>query len=178
MQNQWIAATLACRVLIGRHKAIGGCFGCGEKTTKIVFLFSIATVILLFHLLRYDVQRETKDCRPRECVPRYLNISFLLLFFFFENSFAVFIPWFSEYWNDASLQCPEPRMCPTLVNSIVTGFVPRLWVMTLWMIFAVDTQFKQLRKRSLKKKIQASAGFEPVTSAIPVQCSTNWAMKP
>ena len=38
------------------------------------------------------------------------------------------------------------------------------------MIFAVDTQFKQLRKRSLKK-IQASAGFEPVTSAIPVQCS-------
>ena len=45
--------------------------------------------------------------------------------------------------------------------------------MTLWKIFAVDTQFKQLRKRSLKK-IQASAGFEPVTSAIPVQCSTNW----
>ena len=43
------------------------------------------------------------------------------------------------------------------------------------MIFAVDTQFKQLRKRSLKK-IQASAGFEPVTSAIPVQCSTNWPM--
>ena len=43
--------------------------------------------------------------------------------------------------------------------------------MTLLKIFAVDTQFKQLRKRSLKK-IQASAGFEPVTSAIPVQCST------
>ena len=33
------------------------------------------------------------------------------------------------------------------------------------MIFAVDTQFKQLRKRSLKK-IQASAGFEPVTSEV------------
>ena len=50
--------------------------------------------------------------------------------------------------------------------------------MTLLKIFAVDTQFKQLRKRSLKK-IQASAGFEPVTSAIPVQalptelCSPN-----
>ena len=27
---------------------------------------------------------------------------------------------------------------------IVTGFVPRLWVMTLWKIFAVDTLFKQL----------------------------------
>ena len=48
------------------------------------------------------------------------------------------------------------------------------WVCTAVMsndvikIFAVDTQFKQLRKRSLKK-IQASVGFEPVTSAIPVQ---------
>ena len=29
-------------------------------------------------------------------------------------------------------------------------------------------------RRSLKK-IRASAGFEPVTSAIPVRCSTNWA---
>ena len=28
------------------------------------------------------------------------------------------------------------------------------------------------------KKIRASTGFEPVTSAIPVRCSTNWAMKP
>ena len=29
-----------------------------------------------------------------------------------------------------------------VVKFIVTGFVPRLWVMTLWKIFAVDTQFK------------------------------------
>ena len=50
----------------------------------------------------------------------------------------------------------------------LTSFI----LMTLRKIFAVDTQFKQLRKRS-PKKIQASAGFEPVTSAIPVQCSTN-----
>ena len=27
-------------------------------------------------------------------------------------------------------------------------------------------------------KIRASVGFEPVTSALPVRCSTNWAMKP
>ena len=33
-------------------------------------------------------------------------------------------------------------------------------------------------EREAWKKIQTSAGFEPVTSAIPVQCSTNWAMKP
>ena len=45
-------------------------------------------------------------------------------------------------------------------------------------ILAVTTQPKQLRKDSLKKKIQAWTGFEPMTSAMPVQCSTNWAIKP
>ena len=29
-----------------------------------------------------------------------------------------------------------------------------------------------------RKKIWAWTGFEPMTSAIPVQCSTNWAIKP
>ena len=29
-----------------------------------------------------------------------------------------------------------------------------------------------------EKKIEVSTGFEPMTSVIPVQCSTNWAMKP
>jgi len=28
------------------------------------------------------------------------------------------------------------------------------------------------------EKIQAWAGFEPVTSAMPVQCFANWAIKP
>ena len=28
------------------------------------------------------------------------------------------------------------------------------------------------------KKNQASTGFEPRTFALPVRCSTNWAMKP
>ena len=37
-------------------------------------------------------------------------------------------------------------------------------------------QLKQLRKES-PKKIQAWIGFEPMTSAILVQCSTNWAIK-
>ena len=37
------------------------------------------------------------------------------------------------------------------------------------------SQLKQLRNYSLKK-IQAWTGFEHMTSAIPVQCSTNWAM--
>ena len=35
------------------------------------------------------------------------------------------------------------------------------------------TQVMQLRKESLKKKIQACTGFEPLTSAITAQRSTN-----
>ena len=34
------------------------------------------------------------------------------------------------------------------------------------------------KEEALKKKIRASTGFEPVTSALSVCCSTNWAMKP
>ena len=34
------------------------------------------------------------------------------------------------------------------------------------------SQLKQLRKESLKK-IKGGTGFEPMTSAMPVQCSTN-----
>ena len=40
------------------------------------------------------------------------------------------------------------------------------------MIFEVIYQFKQLERGSLKK-IRASMGFEPVTSAMPVRSSTN-----
>ena len=58
----------------------------------------------------------------------------------------------------ATLEIVEKKKPTTETLIIVTGFVPRLWVMTLWKIFAVDTQFKQLRKRSLQK-IQASAGY-------------------
>ena len=38
------------------------------------------------------------------------------------------------------------------------------------------TQFMQLRKEAWKK-FRTSMGFEPVTSRLPVRCSTNWAMK-
>ena len=44
-------------------------------------------------------------------------------------------------------------------------------------IIAVNFQFKQLEGINLKN-IRASTGFERVTSAIPVRCSTNWAVKP
>ena len=42
---------------------------------------------------------------------------------------------------------------------------------------SICSNFKQLERRSLTK-IRASTEFEPVTSAIPVRCSTNRAMKP
>ena len=39
------------------------------------------------------------------------------------------------------------------------------------------TQFMQLPKEAWNK-FRTSTGFEPVTSRLPVWCSTNWAMKP
>ena len=46
-----------------------------------------------------------------------------------------------------------------------------------WRSSKLNTQLLQLRKESLKKN-QACTGFEPLTSAIPVQRSTNSANKP
>ena len=43
-----------------------------------------------------------------------------------------------------------------------------------WPIY---TQLKQLRKEKLKQ-FWAWMEIEPMTSAIPVQCSTNWTIKP
>ena len=42
------------------------------------------------------------------------------------------------------------------------------------MIIAVNFQWN----KEAWKKFRALTGFEPMTSAIPVRCSTNWAMKP
>ena len=39
-------------------------------------------------------------------------------------------------------------------------------------------QLEKKKPEKKKKKIRASTGFEPVTSALLVRCSTNWAMKP
>ena len=39
------------------------------------------------------------------------------------------------------------------------------------------TQLKKLWNESLKE-VQAWTGFEPMTSAIPEQCSSNWAIRP
>ena len=41
-------------------------------------------------------------------------------------------------WN---FQMPK-KILQLPIHIIVTGFVPRLWVMTLWKIFAVNTQLR------------------------------------
>ena len=48
--------------------------------------------------------------------------------------------------------------------------------MKTWFIIAVMHTTKAVVKLKLKKKTWM--GFEPITSATPVQCSTNWAIKP
>ena len=60
-----------------------------------------------------------------------------------------------------SLSNEDRNVVTQWINIIVNGLVPRLWVMTLWKIFAVDTQFKQLRKRSLKKKFRLQRDSNP-----------------
>ena len=45
------------------------------------------------------------------------------------------------------------------------------------MVIAVNFPIYAIGKNK-PEKIRASTGFEPVTSAIPVRCSTNLAMKP
>ena len=42
----------------------------------------------------------------------------------------------------------------------------------------LQTTLKKNQKKSTLKKIKALTGFEPMSSVIPVQCSTNQAMKP
>ena len=97
-------------------------------------------------------------------------------------------PWPPRYWCDA---------LPTGLWSHTLGARSIYWVHIfpcseiMWNIYeiihictaVVDEsemwssqeifQFKQLERRSLKK-IRASTGFEPMTSAIPVRCSTNF----
>ena len=45
-------------------------------------------------------------------------------------------------------------------------------------IFTVVKQLIKQLQRKPRKNSEAWTGFEPMTSVIPVRCSTNWAMKP
>ena len=52
------------------------------------------------------------------------------------------------------------------------------WRIIIWkeIIAVLDTTFAVVERKP--EKIQACTGFKPLTSAIPVQRSTNWANKP
>ena len=102
-------------------------------------------------------------------------------------------PWPPRYWCDALstelwsrtlwarsiywvhiFPCSEIMWNIYEIIHICTAVVDESEVWSLQYIF----QFKQLERRSLKKKIRASTGFKPMTCVILVRCSTNWAMKP
>ena len=77
-------------------------------------------------------------------------------------------------WNKIKLWINELKLLLHCYLGIITLQV-KFWI-SEWSS-QLCTQLKQLRKESLKK-IQAWTGFEPMTSAMWVQCSTNWAIKP
>ena len=73
----------------------------------------------------------------------------------------------------------QHTMCPAYVNEYMKDHIFELW-RKIWIYgwsSQLYTQLEQLWNLSLKK-IQAWTGFEPMTSAILVQCSTEWATKP
>ena len=78
----------------------------------------------------------------------------VLLFIFIIRDYFIFV---NDIWNKPYMNCGnEMKM--------------KKWS-SQW------TQFMHLRKEAWKK-FRTSTGFEPVTSRLPVRCSTNWAMKP
>ena len=82
-----------------------------------------------------------------------LSLSVLLFIFIIRDNF-IFV---NDIWSKSYMNCGnEMKM--------------KKWS-SQW------TQFMHLRKEAWKK-FRTSTGFEPVTSRLPVRCSTNWAMKP
>ena len=88
----------------------------------------------------------------------------------FPRKFVCHLFPFREFRNVWSLLKPRPDD-----RNIATQHIATLWRYD-WPTH-LCTQLKQLWDQSLNK-IQTWTGFEPMTSAIPVQCSTNWAIKP
>ena len=68
--------------------------------------------------------------------------------------------------------CNQKCLCEIYMKCILYCGYRWKWRVTI----ALNFQFKQLEGRSLEN-IKASMGFEPVTSATPVRCTTNWAVR-
>ena len=67
-----------------------------------------------------------------------------------------------------------------MFTQLYLSFLLRMFVKNILKVKCVNSKFSNLSnwKEEAWKKIRVSTGFEPMTSAIPVRCSTNWAMKP
>ena len=61
------------------------------------------------------------------------------------------------------------------VDRLLLSFTRKFMKVKKWSL--QWTQFLQLCKEAWKK-FRSSMGFKPMTSRLPVQCSTNWAIKP
>ena len=84
-------------------------------------------------------------------------------------------------WRTCRPACP--LVCHPLALRMSHDFLNFVTGCQTWRNLKVKddhrSKFSNLRNwKEAWKKIRASTGFEPVTSAIPVRCSTNWAMKP
>ena len=61
---------------------------------------------------------------------------------------------------------------------ILIPFLPKKSIFEYESDLRSNEQYSNSGEKKAWKKIQACTGFEPMTFAIPVQCSTNWANKP
>ena len=75
--------------------------------------------------------------------------------------------------------CTEGNSTNTQIIHPTSHKIVHVYNIWKWrMIIAVNFPTEALGKKPPEKKIRVSTGFEPETFAIPVRCSTNWAMKP
>ena len=139
-----------------------------EGDSRVCYWFS-------YHILKSSVICYWADARQNG----------IYLFYILKKETTYFRKFFFSTWL-------ESLPLPTLANTKIAIGLNLMWnlheIIHIWTAVVDESeewssqlifQFKQLERRSLKKKNQGfNAGFEPVTSAIPVRCSTNWAMKP
>ena len=82
--------------------------------------------------------------------------------------------WRPIHWRLANLLSSSTRERNETLNVMMwTAGIQMKWVCD----HRSESQFKQLRKQPEKKIFGASTGFEPVASALALQCSPSWAMK-
>ena len=78
--------------------------------------------------------------------------------------------WRAIYWRPANLLSSSTHERNETQNEMMwTAGIQMNWVCD----HRSESQFKQLRKRPKKKDLGASTGFEPVASALALQCSTS-----